>query len=74
MKISTRRLNVVIKQWVRDIGGHKYQFNATYWPDNNEAVFTVSQRQPGVGKGYLEIHKWRIKDGVITGTYRRSHK
>lgn len=70
--IGERKRNLVIKEWVREIGANKYKFNVTYWPDQNEAAFSVSERV--IGKGYLQIHLWRVKDGVITGTYRRSHK
>lgn len=69
MRISSRIKSVSIEEWYRIIGKHKYKFNVTKWQDG-EAVFSVWQRER---RRYLEIHRWRIKDGKLTGTYLRSN-
>lgn len=65
-KISPRRHNLVIKEWVREINGTKYKFRATYWLDANEAVFSVQRRQI---RGWIEYHHWRVRDNKIVGAY-----
>jgi len=72
-KIVGKRSSVVqIEEWYRIIGKHQYKFNVTRWPGINEVTISAYCRQ--VGKGYVQIHLWRVKDGNIRGTYRRSNR
>ena len=67
MKISKRDTMVTIREWRRIIGNHNYKFTVTQWTDG-EAVISVWQSS---NRSWLQIHQWRIKNNVVSGTYLR---